>query len=413
MSDNNSNLGAGEPTDDGLDAWFNANFGAANPSPAAPEEERKPEPVLPPEPRPEPTPEINPEPRFEPATPSEPASPATGRHSIISDPAPVFPGFETPLGTTPVIPGFETPLGVPTGTQTGTPSGAPTPIPADTPFTSSQIPPQFTQQSPTESEPPLPVPPETQSAPTSSTQAVLGGGGIDDLFGESNFQDYEAEPLIGRLPSGPREKAVRLKPGPAGIGKTQKVLMWIAGGLVAALALVVLFYFGTKLPAMLGPAPVKVALPTATPNPTPTVKPIGPVAPGEYRWDELLGGECIDPYNGPWVDKYTVVDCAQPHAAQLTTVGEFGNNGNPLDPFPGLTALQSQIGILCTSSAVIDYAAAAAYSDIQFEASYPVDAAQWVKGDHNYYCFVSRSSEGALTGSIAVPEVPETPTPAP
>ncbi len=257
------------------------------------------------------------------------------------------------------------------------------------------------------------APPEP-SVPADPTEVFAQGEAIDRLFGESQFQEYEAEPLIGRMPSGSRQRPARPALTGAGIGKTQKILMWVAGGLVAALALVVLFYFGTKLPGLLGPSPVDVALPTNTPTPTPTTKPVGPLPPGEYRWDQLLGGECLDPYNGPWVEKFTVVDCSQPHPAQLVARGEFTGDDGFNTPYPGMDSLQAQAtGLLCTSATVIDYAKASVYTDIEYEASFAVNATDWAKGDRDYYCFVSRSSGGAISGSLSVPPPVETTAPEP
>jgi hypothetical protein len=193
----------------------------------------------------------------------------------------------------------------------------------------------------------------------------------------------------------------------------QKTLLWVAGSLVAVLALVALFTLGTKLPALLGPAPAVVADPSDTPSPTPTVAPLGPVAPGVYPWDELLGGECLDPYSGPWAEEYTVVDCEEPHPAQLMTRGTFVDEDNPFAAYPGLEALQSQVSLLCTAATVVDYGKAKAYTDIQFEASYAATADEWADGNHDYFCFMLRSSGGEITGSIAKPQVAPTPTPAP
>ena len=61
------------------------------------------------------------------------------------------------------------------------------------------------------------------------------------------------------------------------------------------------------------------------------------------------------------------------------------------------------MSVLCSAPGVIDLAAAAKYSDVQIEASYPATAGQWDAGDHWYFCFVTRSSGEPLTGSVAAP----------
>jgi hypothetical protein len=139
---------------------------------------------------------------------------------------------------------------------------------------------------------------------------------------------------------------------------------------------------------------------------------LGPVAPGTYHYDELLGGECLDPYQSPWQDEYTVVDCETPHAAQLVTRGTFDTDDGAF-AYPGIEALQAQVSLLCTPSSVVDYSKAKAYTDIQFAASYAPTPDQWVGGDHDYYCYMFRSSGSPITGTIAKPQVAPAPSPAP
>ena len=264
----------------------------------------------------------------------------------------------------------------------------------------------------------LPPEPDVPADPTVAFGAFGADSALDTLFGESKFRDYLAEPGPSENPFATRTIVVDTSGGDAvppatGIPRSQKVLMWIAGSLVAVLALVALFLLGTKLADLLGPAPAVVSSPTNTPTPTATALPLGPVEPGVYRWDELIGGECHDPYNGPWEQEFTVVDCAGPHPAQLATRGTFGPDDGLLTPYPGMPALQSQLNLLCTASTVIDYAAANAYTDIQFEGSFAVTSDDWVAGDRDYYCFLSRTSGGPIEGSIAMPQVAPTPSPSP
>lgn len=262
-------------------------------------------------------------------------------------------------------------------------------------------------------------------APTEAFAEVHGAGGIDALFGESKFVEYEQGPAASENPFVKKvaDPAVSAgSDGGAGDGTAregrqsiQNVLLWVAGLLVAVLALVALFLVGTKLPTFLGPAPGAAVAGSASPSPSPTPKavPLGPVAPGEYQWNALLGGECLDPYVGPWEQKYTVVDCATPHAAQLVTRGTFATAEGVI-AYPGMEALQSQVNLLCTSPTVVDYAKANAYTDIQYQASFAVSEQEWNNGNHFYYCFLSRSTKGELTGTIAMPQVaPPAPTGAP
>ncbi|KQX04967.1 MULTISPECIES: hypothetical protein [unclassified Leifsonia] len=184
-------------------------------------------------------------------------------------------------------------------------------------------------------------------------------------------------------------------------------LLWIAGGLVLLVLLVGLYFLGTLLPKMFAgapaPTPTASATPTPTPTPTPTVAPpvTGPAAAGEQPWDRLGGGECIDPYAGPWAETFTVVDCAAPHAAQLVYRGTFG--GEATTAFPGEEALASQINLLCSAPGVIDLDAASGFPDLQLQGSFPVTEEQWTSTQRYYYCFVSRSSGEPITASVAGP----------
>ncbi len=261
----------------------------------------------------------------------------------------------------------------------------------------------------------IPEPAEFPPPPTEVFAETAGPSGLDSLFGESAFLEYGEGPAASENPfvRTPAETAV-IAEGTSGprkrSGPPQAVLLWIAGSLVAVLALVALFIVGTKLPLILGPAPGALVAPTTTPSPTPTTAPLGPVKPGEYLWNELLGGECLDPYTGPWEVKYTVVDCAEPHPAQLVTRGTFPTTEGSF-AYPGIEALQSQVNLLCTAPTVVDYSKANAYTDVQFEASYAISEDDWFNGNHSYYCFLTRGSGEDITGSIAMPQVAPTPGP--
>ncbi|MCU1579838.1 MAG: hypothetical protein JWP19_2042 [Rhodoglobus sp.] len=241
----------------------------------------------------------------------------------------------------------------------------------------------------------------------------LAASAIDDLFGDSQFRDFGDEPLIapppprspgrgggGKPPGGPREP----------IPRNQKILIWVAGGLVAALALVALFALGMRL-ASLAPAPAVTPSASPSPSPMPTLLPVGPIQPGVYHWDALLGGECLKPYTSAWQDEYTVVDCATPHPAQMAHRGTFDDPASAT--YPGLDELQKRINLLCTAPTVIDYAVAGTAQDIQVTASFAADEQEWDAGNHSYFCFVTRSTGADLTASVAIPQVAVAPAPAP
>lgn len=243
---------------------------------------------------------------------------------------------------------------------------------------------------------------------------------IDALFGQAAFVEYEEAPIIPPPPrrqpaAGPGQELVAVpmapKPPRAPIPRVQKILMGVAGGLVAALALIALFVLGTRLSSAF-PPPAVAASPSPSPSPSASGGPlaIGPVAPGPRAWDELLGGECLDPFESAWQDEYVVMPCTAPHAAQHVFRGVFDDPSGTV--YPGLDELQSRINLLCTSPTVIDFAVAGTVLDLQVTASFAVDAEQWDDGDRDYFCFVDRAAGEPLTGSLAVPlAVPATPAP--
>lgn len=315
------------------------------------------------------------------------------------------------------------------------PPAAPPPTPAWDPQPTQAMPafePEPTQAMPTFSDEP------TQAlvpAPLRLPGSPEPGSALDALFSDDRFREYGSglgpDPSNAPFANRGRSKELVHVPGagtplpPTGFGTPQKVLAGVGGGLLAVIALIALFLLGTRLPDLLGPAPAVIASPTPTPTPTRTPLAIGPVEPGIYDWDELLGGECLEPYDvaaGAWAEEYTVVDCATPHAAQMVYRAWFPPDpADPEDPdaepvwaeFPGPEVLAAQISLLCSAPGVVDLAAAGAYSDAQVQGSYPMTQEQW-EADPSYYCFVSRSSGEPLTTSVAIPRVPAEPVqPAP
>ncbi|MBG6108585.1 hypothetical protein [Frigoribacterium sp. CG_9.8] len=256
---------------------------------------------------------------------------------------------------------------------------------------------------------------------------------IDSLFGETQFKDYEGEPLVGPPPPGLNPFAGIFAGAPDGaalsastdspviderttstalprrrrraaFSKNEGLLFWLAGGAIALLVLVVLFVIGTKIAEV----PTTVGASTsATPNLSPSVSPsaastsgtTGPVAVGIHLWSDLRGGECVDPYSSAFDLRFTVVACGAPHPAQMVFRGTFPGEQNAT--YPGLESLQSQINLLCSAPGVIDLQTAGAYSDIQFQASYAATSDEWTAGQHDYFCFVKRAGGEAITGSVA------------
>ncbi len=246
------------------------------------------------------------------------------------------------------------------------------------------------------------LPPPAAPDPTSA---------IDALFGEDRFRDPDEGRTTSDAATSPPSRSGVTTLEPPHMTRTHRILLGVAGGLVALLALAALFFLGTRLPVSGAPAVTATPSATRTPTPTPvpTVLPAGPVAPGSYRWDRLLGGECLTGFSGPWAERFTVVDCAAPHPAQLVLRGRLADPATP--GYPGAAALQTQMPALCSAPGVIDLGAASAYPDAQIEASYPATAAQWDDGDRWYFCFVDRASGQPLTGSVAAARATISPAP--
>jgi hypothetical protein len=252
--------------------------------------------------------------------------------------------------------------------------------------------------------PPSPEPNRPDATPTPASPGAPEP--LDALFGESRFARYQ-DGIAAAPARRPAPKGTRVAPRPPGVTRSQKVMIGIAGAVVAALALVALFFLGTRLPTLLASAvatPTPTATRTPTPTPTSTAAPVGPAAAGVHGWNELRGGECIDPYTNPWAEKFTVVDCAVAHPAQMVFRGTFPPATVPI--FPGAAALQAQISLSCAAPGVLDLAAAGQYSDAQVQAAYPVTQEEWTAGQHDYFCFISRAGGQPLTGSVAVPKAP-------
>ncbi|WP_440709339.1 septum formation family protein [Herbiconiux sp. YIM B11900] len=226
----------------------------------------------------------------------------------------------------------------------------------------------------------------------------------------------------------PREAgaaAGRGRSGGPGRGGLPTRLILIAAGVLVLALVVALFFTGLRVgentasdgsahapadAALTSPGASASSTPTPaatlTPAPAPTEAPAadaaappGPLAPGVHAWDALHGGECLTGYSSPWVEEFTVVDCAEAHTAQLVSTGLFPEDAAAA--YPGEAELTSRLNLLCTAPAALDYAAGEAFADLQWQASYPADEAEWAAGARGYSCFFTRSSGEPLTGSLA------------
>ena len=194
--------------------------------------------------------------------------------------------------------------------------------------------------------------------------------------------------------------------GIASWSRGRKVLLGVAAALVIVLALVALFvlsrslFAGTPQPTE-APAAAAVATRTVTAAPAEIAQEAaaGPLSTGTHPWSDLQGGECFSAFEDAWQQDYEVVDCGQPHVAQLASIGAL--DADPAAAYPGSDALQSQMSVLCTGASALDLAAASTYPDAQFSASWPSTDAEWAAGVRSYWCFVDRSSGEPMTTSVA------------
>lgn len=220
-------------------------------------------------------------------------------------------------------------------------------------------------------------------------------GEIDSLFAADNFRDVEANPPTTQM----SERRAALDRAPAEpMTTTQKVLFWVAGGLLLALAIVAVFLVVTRLGDATTREPTSPAAPVDEEPVEPELPESGPLPAGEYGWDLLRGGECISPFESAWQETFTVVDCATPHQAQLLSRGELADAADAA--FPALEELQARITMMCTEPAVLNQELTTGGADVRIVAAFPVDEAAWSQGQRNYDCFALRVDGTDFTQSV-------------
>ncbi|TQO20158.1 putative regulator of septum formation [Rhodoglobus vestalii] len=220
---------------------------------------------------------------------------------------------------------------------------------------------------------------------------------VTALFGEDRFVEYEEQPGSALVPAALIRSRAPQAPRPP-IPRGQLIAISIAAGLVAALALAALFLAGTRIGDSLPAVAVSTPIPTDSSTAVPTV---GPLPAGTHGWNTLLGGECLEPFESAWQDEYTVIDCAEPHAGQLLVRGEFDDVVSA--PYPEIDELVARTTALCSTDAVINFAAAQAFTDLQLVTSFAPTAKDWESGQRTYFCYATRSGDDALTESVAQP----------
>jgi Septum formation len=265
--------------------------------------------------------------------------------------------------------------------------------------------PQAPEQ-PTEAYTVLPWQPAAATSPSfpeqSSDEPADPTSAIDSLFGDHKFQEYEEVGVLKTIqvpPSAGVDDSVELSAPREPLPQAQKVLLGVAAGLLAALILVGLFFFGQHLGSAAAVQPKATNTASSTPTPAGTG---GPATPGVQQWTALQGGECIQPFSSAWALTFTVVACTADHDAEMVFKGTLPDAADT--KYPTATDFQKEITPLCTAPTAINYTAAVSVTDLQVSFSYPPTTAKWLSGDRTYYCFVDRVSGGNLPGDLSVPK---------
>ncbi|WP_353826342.1 septum formation family protein [Agromyces sp. SYSU T0242] len=221
-------------------------------------------------------------------------------------------------------------------------------------------------------------------------------GDLDDPYGSRDpFAGYGRD----EAPRGADRGGRSIRPQMAdddegGDRPTMKILAWVAGALAAIVVVALVVALSSRF---LGTAEAPVAEEPAPAEPV--AAPTEPQAAGVHAWDTLYGSECLQPFESAWAEEFTVVDCGQPHAAQLVHRGAL--SADEAAEFPGEEALAAQAAEVCSADGVIDPAAVGDVTDLQLSTAYPVTAEQWDAGVRDVYCFVDRASGEPLAVSVA------------
>lgn len=160
--------------------------------------------------------------------------------------------------------------------------------------------------------------------------------------------------------------------------RTQTAIWWSATALGAVLVAAGGFWLGRASFTPVSDLPS----PTLTTTPTPVTS----LAPGNYAWDDLLAGSCLETFPGSWEPTYDVVPCSQTHVAQVVRAGQVP--GYSAADFPGEAQLQQTVLPLCTEPGLID-AATAATPGFRYTFVFPVTAADWRATEGAFVCFLS------------------------
>ncbi|WP_187977225.1 septum formation family protein [Mycetocola sp. JXN-3] len=241
---------------------------------------------------------------------------------------------------------------------------------------------------------PVPVPTEAASTSAPTTAASTSGPTAAASAQTATNAPSTSAPASAASTPAPPAPPRPGKPGGGtsggrGSGRRVGLLVGIGIGFLALLG--VLFFLSNTIAGGFG-------LPTSASSsaaPSPTATQETPAATAPHAWNTLTGGECIAPFTDAWATEFTVVDCAQPHAAQLLAPVAIAAESDA--PFPGEASIVAGSALACSAPERI---AVGEYTDLQVQAAFPITEQQWNDGQRSYLCFVTRSGGEPLTTSV-------------
>ena len=237
----------------------------------------------------------------------------------------------------------------------------------------------------------------TVVAPTVEPTPTASVDGLESLFGDDKFSEANTALIGAPTPTVPLTPALTDRGGkapkepkaPRTVAPATPVTYGIAAGLILLLGIGG-FIAGS---AIGGPPANPVATATAKPKPSAIRD------PGKWAWNDLYGGECIDPFPGAWAEDFTVVSCNDPHAAQLVAVGDLSEVTDGV--FPGADSVAPKALEQCQKQGILNLGTAGAYPNMRVSVAYAPTQKQWDAGNTSYYCFVSLEDGSPITGTVA------------
>lgn len=152
--------------------------------------------------------------------------------------------------------------------------------------------------------------------------------------------------------------------------------------------------------------PAEPALETPEPILEESVEPqfpnlaLGPRPPGQWSWEQLRGGECIDDFEGPFVEEFFVVVCEAPHDAEFVRATII--DSNPDAPYPGDESVRESAQRICEDWELDALTNPEDYDDLLVVPGYSFGEQAWDRGDRLAGCFVYRDGGWPLEEPLAV-----------